>query len=366
MKVLQRALDLGVHVRREVLFQPRVLEPFGKRHRGRKDPDPVRSGDHDGSPAHHDVAEQFRRIGRRPRRAGVGQDVHAALERIAHILRRVDVRVHLEAMTVRHLDDGPIVLEDQPRVGLDHVHPGAGEFFGGLGRSFGTRDLDLVVLRKDPHPAREPRPAHPQPRSGNLARVDPVADVQAAAERPAEVHRGGHPGHEQLLRRDRHHLVDRLFPAALFHPREPLGVGPVSQDHQMGVEVDQAGQHRPATGVHDLVVGGDLDLRRPSHPDDALSLDEHRRVMQRRDFVAVEKHAAHEGELVRLGRDTARPQHEDGRGEQHRGSLAEREGSAGSAHSASPFHSAAGPGGGRREETPATAAARTGGGPFRK
>ena len=220
-----------------------------------------------------------------------------------------------EVTPVRGLDDGPVVLEGEARVGLDHIHPGVGEFLRRPRRSFGARDLDLVVRREDAHPAREPRPAHPESRPGDLARVHAVTNVQAAAERPSEVHRRRDAGHEQLSGRDGHDLVDRLFPAALLHPREPLTVVTMAQDDQMSVKVDEPGQHCPAAGVDNLVVGRDLDLRRRPHPDDPFSFDEHGRVMEGRDFIAVEEHSAHEGELVRLRRRGERGEN----GKQHAG-----------------------------------------------
>ena len=81
----------------------------------------------------------------------------------------------------------------------------------------------------------------------------------------------------------------------------------MDQDDQTSVKVNEPRQHRPAARIHDLVGGGDLDLRRPTHPDDAPSLNEYGRVQEGRDYVAVQKPPAREVEFPSTSNRWARP-----------------------------------------------------------
>ena len=78
-------------------------------------------GDHDRRVLHHDRPDQLRVVGRHPGRTDVGEDVDAGLERVAHVLRVVDVGVDFELVPVRRVGDRLVVRRAELHVGLDRV-----------------------------------------------------------------------------------------------------------------------------------------------------------------------------------------------------------------------------------------------------
>ena len=92
-------------------LQLRVLQALRERRGVRVYPAAVRGGDDDRPAGIDDVANQLGAV--RRRRAGrsdVLQDVDAGLERMPHVLLGVDVRVDLQPMPVRDVDDRLVVL----------------------------------------------------------------------------------------------------------------------------------------------------------------------------------------------------------------------------------------------------------------
>ena len=85
-------------------------------------------GDHDRPAGIDDVGDHFLAVGRRRAgRAGVREHVDPDLERVAHVLFGVDVRVHADAVLVRGVGNRLVVLARQARVRLDDVDAGLGE-----------------------------------------------------------------------------------------------------------------------------------------------------------------------------------------------------------------------------------------------
>ena len=208
----------------------------------------------------------------------------------------VHVGVDPDPVPVRGVGDRPVVLAGEPDPGLDDVHA---RFREPLDRRRGflrRADADLVVLGPETHPAGDPGAGHQQAGAGDLAAGDAVAHREAGLERGPEVHRGGHPGEQELLRRDFHDVLD--VHSLLVDPGEPAAVLAVAEDREVGVEVHHSRDHHPPAGVHHLGVRRNLQLRGAAHGDDAVALDQHRGVVQRGHVVAVEQHAADQRQPV--------------------------------------------------------------------
>ena len=282
-------------------FELRILEPLGKRGRVREDPAPVRGG-HDDRPARvDDVANQLGAVRRRGAgRPGVREDVDAGVERMPHVLLGVDVRDDLEMVLVRGSDDRLVVVEGEPGVRLDDVDAGLGQLLGLLPGLLGARHLDLVVEREDRRRPRQPRAAHHHARAGDFTLRDPIANRQALLERRAQIDGGRDAGHQELLRGDGHHARQHRVAALLVDPREPAHVVAVAEDHQVHVRLDEPGHHRLAARVDDGRARRNPDLGRRAGRDDPVALDEDGGVVDRRNVVAGEQHAADERERFRI------------------------------------------------------------------
>ena len=167
------------------------------------------------------------------------------------LLRGLDDGLHL---VVRHL-----VLVDQ----LDEVDAGVDQLLHLGARVVGAVDApahERLVLEVRPVLDEGTRDVEARP--GDLARGDPLLDVQDLLERRAEVAHGRDAAHQQLLRRDRHDLVAEARHVGLV----PVLVVRVAEDHQVDVHVHQSGQHAHAGGVDHGRAGRAPRLRRGGRP----------------------------------------------------------------------------------------------------
>ena len=94
----------------------------------------------------------------------------------------------------------------------------------------------------------EQRSAHQHVRSGHLARVDGVAQVDIDEAACADIAHGGEPGHQGGARID--HAVDGFFGVGLRQFAVGIEVG---VHGEVGVHVDQPGHHRHPAQVDHLI-----------------------------------------------------------------------------------------------------------------
>ena len=160
---------------------------------------------------------------------------------------------------------------------------------------------------------RDPRAADQHARADDLAFANPVTDGETVGQRRSEIYFGRDAGHQQLSGRRPHHLHQHLPAAMAGDPGEPRRVVAMPEHDEVAVGLDESRQHGAAAGVHDRRIGRNLHVRRRAGLDDRVAFDEHRRVMDRRDLVAGQQHAADEREMAWCLR--ARRQ----RGQQQRG-----------------------------------------------
>jgi hypothetical protein len=67
---------------------------------------------------------------------------------------------------------------------------------------------------------------------------------------------------------------------------------------EVAVRLDESRQHGASAGVYDRRIGRNLHVRRRAGLDDRVAFDEHRRAMDRRNFVPGQQHAADEREAA--------------------------------------------------------------------
>ena len=110
-------------------------------------------------------------------------------------------------------------------------------------------------------------------------------------ERPAEIARAGHAGHQQLLRGGRHDHRLELRRVGLV----PVVVVGVADDHRVDVHVPEAGEHGHAFGGDHLGAGGDGERADLADGGDLVAVDEDDAVLDGRAGEAVDEGAADEG-----------------------------------------------------------------------
>jgi len=119
-----------------------------------------------------DVGDQLLAVGRRrPGRPDVLQHVDAGIQRVSNVLLGVDMRVHLDPVLVRRLDDRLVVGEGEARVRLDEINACRREPLGlarGLFRRGDVQAAEADLHRAGgggPRQARDPRSADQHPRT---------------------------------------------------------------------------------------------------------------------------------------------------------------------------------------------------------
>jgi len=297
--MLERRADVGDDRRRQPLLPRRVVERLGivaqvlvvEETLDRRCPE-QRPEVHLRRPLadhRHDVVG----IRRGGRQAGVLESIHAGNEAAADLVRPMrmgDDRLVMPMRLVDHRVDllhRHLVLVDQ----LDDVDAGVGDLLHLGAPVVWSRDAPAVGLCVRVGLVLDEGTGDEERGAGNSSAVDAVAHVDARLERPAEIPRAGHAGHEQLLCRGGHDHRFELGEVGLV----PMRVVGVADDHGVDVHVPEPGEHGHAFGRDDLRARRHGERADLADGGDGLPLDEDDAVPDRRAGKSVDEGAADEG-----------------------------------------------------------------------
>ena len=239
-----------------------------------------------------DRVDDILRIFGRAREAGVFEAVHAGRQPAANLFRAMGMRNDRQAALVRlphhrgQFVERHLIVVDE----LDDVDARVGEPADLGAGVVAARHAPAKLLRTRIRRLLDERTGHVDGRSGQLARVDAIANGDAGLERAAEITRARDAREQQLLRRRRHD--DRLELGWI--RLVPMGVVAVPVDHEVDVHVPEPRQDGHALGRDHLRARRHREHANLPHRGNALAIDEDDAVANRLAAESVDERSADE------------------------------------------------------------------------